>query len=64
MKSGLIGRPEKVREQLLRYYDMGIELFLLKFPPTVEEVHAIQAEVIEPMRRRFPRQRRPMDAVA
>src|SRR5262249_1747845 len=35
MKSGCIGRPQKVREQLLKYRDMGIELFLLKFVPTV-----------------------------
>jgi FMNH2-dependent dimethyl sulfone monooxygenase len=51
MKSGCIGRPEKVREQLMKYVDMGIELFLLKFVPTVEEVRAIRDEIIEPLRR-------------
>jgi FMNH2-dependent dimethyl sulfone monooxygenase len=51
MKSGCIGRPEKVREQLMRYADMGIELFLLKFVPTVDEVHAIRDEIITPLRR-------------
>jgi FMNH2-dependent dimethyl sulfone monooxygenase len=50
MKSGCIGRPEKVREQLMKYVDMGIELFLLKFVPTVEEVRAIRDEIIEPLR--------------
>jgi FMNH2-dependent dimethyl sulfone monooxygenase len=50
MKSGCIGRPEKVREQLTRYHDMGIELFLLKFIPTVEEVRMIADEIIEPLR--------------
>jgi FMNH2-dependent dimethyl sulfone monooxygenase len=51
MKSGCIGRPEKVREQLMKYVDMGIELFLLKFVPTIEEVRVIRQEVIEPLRR-------------
>jgi dimethylsulfone monooxygenase len=50
MKSGCIGRPQRVREQLLRYRDMGIELFLLKFVPMVEEVHAIRDEIIAPLR--------------
>ena len=36
MKSGCIGRPQKVRDQLMKYTDMGVELFLLKFVPTVE----------------------------
>jgi alkanesulfonate monooxygenase SsuD/methylene tetrahydromethanopterin reductase-like flavin-dependent oxidoreductase (luciferase family) len=50
MKSGCIGKPEQVREQLMRYADMGIELFLLKFVPTVDEVHAIRDEIIVPLR--------------
>ena len=49
--SGCIGRPEKVRAQLMKYVDMGIELFLLKFVPTVEEVRVIRDEVIQPLRR-------------
>src|SRR5262249_27159407 len=52
MKSGCIGRPEKGRAQLRKYGDMGIELFLLKFVPTVEEVHAIRDEIIVPLRGR------------
>ena len=64
MKSGCIGRPEKVRDQLMRFHDMGIELFLLKFVPTVDEVQAIRANVIEPLRRKIPRPVRAMDAVA
>jgi len=50
MKSGCIGRPQKVREQLLKYADMGIELFLLKFVPTVDAVHQIRDEIITPLR--------------
>jgi FMNH2-dependent dimethyl sulfone monooxygenase len=56
MKSGCIGRPQKVREQLLRYRDMGIELFLLKFVPTIDEVHAIRDEIIVPLRASAPAQ--------
>jgi FMNH2-dependent dimethyl sulfone monooxygenase len=55
MKSGCIGTPQKVRDQLQKYADMGVELFLLKFVPTVEEVHAIRDNVIEPLRPRTPR---------
>jgi FMNH2-dependent dimethyl sulfone monooxygenase len=50
MKAGCIGRPQKVRDQIAKYHDMGIELFLLKFVPTVDEVHAIREELIEPLR--------------
>jgi alkanesulfonate monooxygenase SsuD/methylene tetrahydromethanopterin reductase-like flavin-dependent oxidoreductase (luciferase family) len=50
MKSGCIGKPQRVRDQLLCYRDMGIELFLLKFVPTVDEVHAIRDEIIAPLR--------------
>ncbi len=50
MKSGCIGRPQKVRDQLMKYTDMGIELFLLKFVPTVEAVHEIRDEIIAPLR--------------
>src|SRR5262249_45117770 len=50
MKSGCIAPPQKVRAELMRYVDMGIELFLLKFVPTVNEVRAIRDEIIEPLR--------------
>jgi FMNH2-dependent dimethyl sulfone monooxygenase len=52
MKSGCIGRPQKVREQLQKYADMGVELFLLKFVPTVDAVHEIRDEIIAPLRGR------------
>src|SRR5262245_483127 len=53
MKAGCIGRPEKVRAQLMKYHEMGIELFLLKFVPTVEEVRAIRDEIMAPLRERM-----------
>ena len=49
MKSGCIGRPQKVRDQLTKYTDMGVELFLLKFVPTVDAVHEIRDEIIAPL---------------
>lgn len=49
MKSGCIGRPQKVRDQLMKYTDMGVELFLLKFVPTVDAVHEIGDEIIAPL---------------
>jgi FMNH2-dependent dimethyl sulfone monooxygenase len=64
MKSGCIGRPEKVREQLAKYCDMGIELFLLKFVPTVEEVQAICEEIIAPLRRSYQPQGTKRNAAA
>ncbi len=52
MKSGCIGHPDQVRAQLRRYADIGIELFLFKFPPTVERVEEINHQVIVPLRGR------------
>ena len=49
MKSGCIGRPQKVRDQLMKYTDMGVELFLLKFVPTVDAVHEIRDEIVAPL---------------
>lgn len=50
MNAGCIGAPEQVREQLLAYRDIGIELFLFKFVPTSEEIHKIRDEIIKPLR--------------
>ena len=50
MRAGCIGPPAQVREQLQLYADMGVELFLFKFVPRVEDIHAIKEEVIVPLR--------------
>jgi FMNH2-dependent dimethyl sulfone monooxygenase len=52
MLAGCIGRPEKVRAQLDMFAAMGVELFLFKFVPTLEEVRVIRDEVIVPLRAR------------
>ncbi len=49
-KAGGLGAPRQVRDQMRRYRDMGIELLLLKFFPTVENTRRIAEEIIEPMR--------------
>jgi FMNH2-dependent dimethyl sulfone monooxygenase len=54
LKAGCIGPAEKIREQLLKYHDIGIELFLLKFVPTVEEVRRIGDEIVNPLRQAHP----------
>jgi alkanesulfonate monooxygenase SsuD/methylene tetrahydromethanopterin reductase-like flavin-dependent oxidoreductase (luciferase family) len=50
MKGGCIGRPEDVRRRLQDFHEIGIDLFLFKFPPVVEEVQAIAQHVIRPLR--------------
>ncbi len=52
MLSGCIGRPETVRARLEAFEAAGVELFLFKFAPTVENVRAIRDEVILPFRAR------------
>jgi FMNH2-dependent dimethyl sulfone monooxygenase len=50
MLAGCIGRPEKVRARLQAFAAAGVELFLFKFVPTVEDVRAIRDEIIIPLR--------------
>jgi FMNH2-dependent dimethyl sulfone monooxygenase len=50
MRAGCIGPPEAVRRQLQIYAEIGIELFLFKFVPNVDNIRAIEQEVILPLR--------------
>jgi alkanesulfonate monooxygenase SsuD/methylene tetrahydromethanopterin reductase-like flavin-dependent oxidoreductase (luciferase family) len=50
-KAGCIGPPDHVRKQLGAYRDMGIELFLFKLVPNLEQVAMVAREIIEPFRR-------------
>ena len=56
MAAGCIGPPEHVRAQLRAYRDMGIELFLFKFVPSLEEIGLIEKAIIEPFRHEQARQ--------
>ncbi len=49
-KAGCVGTPDQVRAQVNAFGEMGIELLLFKFPPTLDEVRAIRDEIIAPMR--------------
>lgn len=49
-KAGCVGTPDQVRAQVARFAEMGIELLLFKFPPTLDDVHAIRDEIIAPWR--------------
>jgi FMNH2-dependent dimethyl sulfone monooxygenase len=51
MKAGCLGPPEDVRNQLRSYRDMGIELFLFKLVPSLEQIALVEKEIIEPFRR-------------
>lgn len=49
-KAGCVGTPDQVRGQIEIFREMGIELLLFKFPPLIDELHAIRDEIITPMR--------------
>jgi dimethylsulfone monooxygenase len=49
-KAGCIGQAEKVRRQIKRFEDMGIELLLLKMVASVENVRWIAEDVIVPLK--------------
>jgi FMNH2-dependent dimethyl sulfone monooxygenase len=51
MKAGCLGPPEHVRNQLRSYRDMGIELFLFKLVPSLDQIALVEKEIIEPFRR-------------
>jgi hypothetical protein len=51
MKAGCIGPPQLVRDQLGAYREMGIELFLFKLVPDLEQISMVQDEIIDPFRR-------------
>lgn len=50
MKAGMLGRPDDVRAQLQKYHELGIDLFLLKFPPNLDQIAQMRQEIIEPVK--------------
>ena len=56
MKAGCIGTPDHVRKQLRAYRDMGIELFLFKLVPNLEQIAMVEKEIIAPFRREAARE--------
>lgn len=45
LRTGFVGSPDTIAEKMNRYYEAGIEMFLMKFPPTVEEVVKLGREL-------------------
>jgi len=50
MRAGCVGTPAQVRAQLERYHQLGIDLVLLQYVPTPENVAEIGVELIAPLR--------------
>jgi FMNH2-dependent dimethyl sulfone monooxygenase len=48
-KAGCVGSPEKVRAQIRRFAEIGIELVLCKMIPTADNIRLIGREVVAPM---------------
>lgn len=46
LRSGLVGTPEQVAEQILRFEAAGLDLLLLQFSPQLEEMERFAQEVI------------------
>lgn len=57
MKSGCVGPPQDVRQQVGRFREMGIELLLFKFVPNIEETQSIGREIIAPLRKQWAQER-------
>ena len=48
LRSGLVGTPERVREQVAAFADAGVDLFLLQCSPQKEEMERFAAQVMPP----------------
>jgi FMNH2-dependent dimethyl sulfone monooxygenase len=51
MRAGCVGTPAQVRETVQFFESIGIDMLLLQYIPTVEQVEAIGRELIAPLRR-------------
>ncbi len=47
LRSGLVGTPEQVKEQIGRFEDVGVDLLLLQFSPQLEEMERFSDQVIQ-----------------
>src|SRR5918993_794652 len=54
LRSGLVGTPERVMEQIEAFEDAGVDLLLLQCSPQAEEMERFAAQVIAPYRRGKP----------
>lgn len=52
LRSGLVGTPAEVQEQVARFAEAGVDLLLLQFSPQYEEMERFSEAVIRPLRQR------------
>jgi dimethylsulfone monooxygenase len=48
LRSGLVGTPDQVREQIGKFERVGVNLLLLQFSPQLEEMERFSEDVIRP----------------
>jgi FMNH2-dependent dimethyl sulfone monooxygenase len=51
LRSGLIGSPAQVQDQVAAFEKVGIDLFLLQCSPQLEEMERFAEQVIAPLSR-------------
>ena len=49
LRSGLVGTPDQVQEQVGRFSEAGVDLLLLQFSPQLEEMERFSDRVIQPL---------------
>ena len=54
LRSGLVGTPEQIAEQVVAFEKAGLDLLLLQFSPQLEEMERFAEEVIPRVRSRPP----------
>lgn len=46
LKTGLLGTPQTIAERMLRYAELGVDVFMLNFHPAVEALDMFAAEIM------------------
>ncbi len=49
LRTGMMGTPARVREQVRRFEEAGVDLFLLQFSPQIAEMERFSEAVIRPL---------------
>ncbi len=49
LRTGIIGTPAQVRDQVRRFEEAGVDLFLLQFSPQIAEMERFSEQIIRPM---------------
>ncbi|MEI8296194.1 MAG: alkanesulfonate monooxygenase, partial [Alphaproteobacteria bacterium] len=52
LRTGLIGTPSRVMDQVGRFEEIGVSLFLLQCSPQLEEMERFADQVIQPLSRK------------